>query len=392
MPKVDYDVYLVAGADRNGEFPPTLNTATPVTELQPWESPDCYGLDLTVDGKVGKGTVPSGTARIATAAPGLTWVTGTAYPYGQLVTNSGTTYVCATAHTSGTFATDLTAGKWTAATYYWFYNRLWRLFATSNPYLWFGAPNYDDFAIEQGLGKIMLNQDAQAPVAICPFGLDNIAVGKATGSYIITNCSDTRGFFQRSDIIQELACSASTRMTELDGMLVVSNANGLVGYNGSDTKELLRPVRNQLTGLTNLALTVDYAKHRIIGGSVLVYEMDTGKIFKFSGSSFRFTTRAWHLPDYSVFAADRVEFVIEHGDTNDGYLYYQVKYEDGAWQDAERVDLYYGQEEYTVVNVPLIDRLNVRRIQFRITDIASNKYIKQIRIDAAAGTRGAYAQ
>ena len=44
------------------------------------------------------------------------WATTTAYILGDAVTNSGTTYVCTEAHTSGTFATDLAAGKWYALT------------------------------------------------------------------------------------------------------------------------------------------------------------------------------------------------------------------------------------------------------------------------------------
>ena len=40
------------------------------------------------------------------------WVTSTAYVIGDLVTNSGSYYRCLVAHTSGTFATDLSASKW----------------------------------------------------------------------------------------------------------------------------------------------------------------------------------------------------------------------------------------------------------------------------------------
>lgn len=40
------------------------------------------------------------------------WVTATAYAVKDLVTSSGAVYICVTAHTSGTFATDLAAGKW----------------------------------------------------------------------------------------------------------------------------------------------------------------------------------------------------------------------------------------------------------------------------------------
>jgi hypothetical protein len=42
------------------------------------------------------------------------WVTATVYAIGDLVTQGGTKYYCTTAHTAGTFATDLAAGKWYA--------------------------------------------------------------------------------------------------------------------------------------------------------------------------------------------------------------------------------------------------------------------------------------
>lgn len=44
------------------------------------------------------------------------WVTATAYVVGDLRANGGVNYYCTTAHTSGTFATDLAAGRWYALT------------------------------------------------------------------------------------------------------------------------------------------------------------------------------------------------------------------------------------------------------------------------------------
>lgn len=44
------------------------------------------------------------------------WTTGRTYAVGAAVTEAGTVYRCATAHTAGTFATDLGAGKWAAWT------------------------------------------------------------------------------------------------------------------------------------------------------------------------------------------------------------------------------------------------------------------------------------
>lgn len=40
------------------------------------------------------------------------WLTSTAYALNNLVSENGSVYICTTAHTSGTFATDLSAGKW----------------------------------------------------------------------------------------------------------------------------------------------------------------------------------------------------------------------------------------------------------------------------------------
>ncbi|MDD4381727.1 MAG: hypothetical protein PHE21_00045 [Candidatus Dojkabacteria bacterium] len=40
------------------------------------------------------------------------WVTSTAYQVNDVIEENGSAYICVTAHTSGTFATDLSAGKW----------------------------------------------------------------------------------------------------------------------------------------------------------------------------------------------------------------------------------------------------------------------------------------
>src|SRR5688572_15348975 len=40
------------------------------------------------------------------------WLTATSYALKDLVSESGNTYICVVPHVSGTFATDLSAGKW----------------------------------------------------------------------------------------------------------------------------------------------------------------------------------------------------------------------------------------------------------------------------------------
>lgn len=44
------------------------------------------------------------------------WVGATVYSLGDTVIQTGTVYICMVAHTAGTFATDLAAGKWGALT------------------------------------------------------------------------------------------------------------------------------------------------------------------------------------------------------------------------------------------------------------------------------------
>jgi hypothetical protein len=55
------------------------------------------------------------TGSITLTASAKPWVTGKFYPLGTKVTETTTVYECKVAHASGTFATDLAAGKWVAS-------------------------------------------------------------------------------------------------------------------------------------------------------------------------------------------------------------------------------------------------------------------------------------
>ncbi len=77
------------------------------------------GLIQRDDGGIKNGVVHQdafSTAALAliasTFTPRGTWLTATAYIVGDLVQNGTASYVCATEHTSGTFNTDYSAGKW----------------------------------------------------------------------------------------------------------------------------------------------------------------------------------------------------------------------------------------------------------------------------------------
>lgn len=91
------------------------------TELAP-----AAGIDLeTVAGAEAFATAAAASASAAatSAAAALAaensllewagaWLTATAYEPSDIVQESGNAYICVTAHTSGTFATDLAAGRW----------------------------------------------------------------------------------------------------------------------------------------------------------------------------------------------------------------------------------------------------------------------------------------
>lgn len=369
-----FDMFVIAG-----DFPPGLNTATPPSALEMNETSDGYGYDLAKDGRLAKGTIPSGTARVTGGSP-IAWVTGTVYKVNDLRSNGGSNYICATAHTSGTFATDLAAGKWTLITLVWKYGRSW-YFEASSTTLRVGAPRYQDVFLPQRSGIVEFNEDSQSIVQIIPFGIDQMLLVKSTGAYIISNITDTRGFLPRTDFVQELRASTATHVTELDGAVFASNAGGLYAIIDGKTQELTRKVRDDVTNFSSVALVVDYEKKRIIGGSTFVYDIATGKLFRYSGSNFRFTSREFHLPDWRPIAVERLIFVIQHEDTEDGNATYQIKFEDGEWGEETNISFPYSEEEFTVVTEDLLERQAVTRFSLRLTDLDSNISIKQIRLD-----------
>ncbi len=66
--------------------------------------------DLDLDGNTLRNATFDGT--VAGVEWKGAWVTATAYVVNDLVEESGNTYIAVTAHTGGTFATDLSAAKW----------------------------------------------------------------------------------------------------------------------------------------------------------------------------------------------------------------------------------------------------------------------------------------
>lgn len=328
-----------------GQFPPGLNTAAPASDIGVSETPDSYGFDLSKDGVIAKGTIPSGAARVL-----------------KSVTLGGIPY-------------------------FWAYNRLWnitnRTASTASTILTYGALFYDDIYIPQRNGKLFFDEDANTILAIQPFGGDSIFVAKASGGYVVSGINDTRAFWGRTDLIEEIECGAATGLRELNGTIYCSSANGLYAFAGGSVTEITRKVRDDLTNFGNVALTVNYEKQYIIGGTSYAYEAPTQKLFRWSGTDFRYTSRQFHMPDWSPFSVDAVRFVINRTDRNSSILKWQIKIEDDpAWSEEETLNIPFETEDYTMVKLSLNDNRACHKWQIRITDISSNLQIKEIRLDS----------
>jgi len=440
-----YDPRLLAGG-----FPCGLNTASPVTDLQPDETPAGYGYDITLDGVLTKGSIPSGTSRIqsvvtitddgeanawaedtaytvgviateesstriqrcivAHTSTFTVWVELHAYVVGEMVTNSGKRYICAEAHTStadidGGFIIDYNAGKWNnywstnwernSVPYYWHYNRLWnitgRVPSGTATYLRFGAVKYKDVFVPQRDGRWDFDEDSEVIVALLPVQPDSLIIAKASGSYFMRNLSDTRAFFQRSDIVQSLRCDASDQIIEVGGVPMVTNSDGLIGYVEGGAAELSRKIRPDANDLSALSLTADFEKRWVILGTSHVYDMAAQKWFKWSGSNFLWTSRAYHTPLYDPWKADALTFVVEFTDTNNAWFDYDTKYENDVWRTQTRERVPFTQEEYTRHILHFNDGgKTCQRFQIRLTNMSSNIRIKEIYVNVDEKTVNAF--
>lgn len=346
---------LLAGATRDGQLPPGLNTSFPASALRADESPDSYGVAVTLDGKIGAGTIPTGTTRVAKTV----------------------TLDCS----------DKGGGD--AVPFLLYYGRLWNITGLTNAgtstTLKIGAPNYESDWLLQST-DFAFNEDSNAILGIIPLGEGGMAVLKSSGIYIVENVYDPRGtqFFRRGDLVQEMAVDSLAHVTELDGVLYVCNMNGLFAYQQGRSVDLTAAVRDNKTNFKSLALTSDYVNKRIIAtddsSTGFVYDVATEKILRYSGSSFRYTSRQWHHPEWHEVSIDALKFVIEHGDTADGTLTYQYRREDHPWSDEVVLHVNYSDAEYTIVDAPLDENGRCYRFQVRVTALTANKYIQEIRV------------
>ena len=331
-----------------GQFPPSLNKEEDPTRLKPFESPDCYGVDPDKDGRLKSGSVPSGTAR---SAPTRT---------------IGST------------------------TYYWYYDRLWRLSATSQRLLC-GIPSLDTVFLKQaGAGPLLANS---AIVTYLPCLQDAMLVVTATGSHLANNVKDPRGFFELGPFLQEMYASTASHVTVLDGIPFVCNAAGVFSYDGQTVKEWTRPVRDSVSPFASTALTCVYPKKYVVGTSKFVIDTTNGKLFNFGTSGFRFTSRTLAVSEeYSPFMTQAIAFILEHGDTTGGTISWQSKAEDGNWYSEPDINVRYTEGQYTRIETGIRNPTAMaRRFAIRITALDSSLYIRDIVACVGGFTQNSFA-
>jgi len=339
-----------------GEFPPSLNTEEDPTRLKPFESPDCYGVDIAKDGRLKTGSAPTGTARTSPAG----------------------------------------TGGYTA--WSWYYNRLW---SASGAVLTFGSPDYRNVYYRQGLGEI---NAAATIITFMPCFGSSMWVATASGSQIITNVDRTNGDFEAQQFYQELSVPVAGCALTVGGIPIVLNANGIfsLAQNG-EVAELTRAVRNSLGGFAYSAsatdgIRADYEKKRVVGydGAVAkcVIDVPSGKLLDYTTSGFRFTTRTLaQVPSYRPFKVHNIALLVEHADTAGGTVEWETKIEDSDWFTEDPIEIQAWEGQYSRIEAP-INRESVtgHRFAVRLTSLSSNIYIREIQVNVEGLAHGSFSE
>ena len=161
-------------------------------------------------------------AQVQASSTVTAWATSTAYVVGNFVTNSGTTYYCIVAHTSGTFATDLAAGKWRAQTAY----------EIPSPYT--GA-DLADLKFSQNAGTIYFAHPDYAPRQLVFTSGDN---------WTLSTFANTNGPFRLQNTNSAHTLSASA----LTGSITLTSSQALFNSGHVDALfELIATVPGQTT-------------------------------------------------------------------------------------------------------------------------------------------------
>ncbi len=199
------------------------------------------------------------------AAAAAGWVTSTSYTVGIVVTNSGSSYFCLVAHTSGTFATDLAAGKWLLVTAYTWtpqnisaangrISNVWDRGAGDLPveYVWRCSTRWAaTVSANDALRLYAITSYASATAALCD---GNLTLGDATLT------SETNSSINGRYFGQVLAATATDQLWVKSGVVSLrSRYVGVVGWNSSATKALTNTASDHWLILTAIPPAIQAA-------------------------------------------------------------------------------------------------------------------------------------
>ena len=320
------------------QFPPSVNSSDDPSQLKPFESPSCYGVDSDNDGRLSTGSIPSGTTR------------------------------------------DNPTKTISTVVYDWFYNRLWLI---SGSTLKWGAPKYDDIYLPHGLGK---RQFDYTILDIQPCFQNQLWVLTSGGSYFIQNAkSEGEEDFESTQYVQELTTTSATYALTLNGLPVVSNSSGVYMWTGSKVVEMTRAVRNSIGNFGAVAIKTNYLQSKVIGTSKFAIDGESGKLFDYWTSGFRYTTRTMSQPEqYQPFVVSNIAIAFELSSGGSATISWESKCEDNDWTPQEDIEIVADADvksrvERAILNTPT----SAHKFAFRITGLSSNVNIRAIHVNVA---------
>lgn len=208
---------------------------------------------------------------------------------------------------------------------------------------------------------------------------------------------------RRSDIEESMKISAAANANVLDGLVFVSNGNGLMAWDGNRVVEVTHNVRansgNSLFSyFQNQALLPDPQKRRIIGTGSFVYDLGMKKLFQWGASGFRWTSRI--LTDEKrggirrPFGVQKIALYFENTTQANGIIKYQVKRDRNTWENVQEITVRFQEEDFVRVESTLEDEFDSKQFQMRITSLPSHIHIHSIDVftDMSIGTEESPAQ
>jgi hypothetical protein len=226
-----------------------------------------WGNNLKVQNDVkAKRVVPS----VANALP--TWVTTTSYIVGDIVEQSNKIYKCLVAHTSGTFATDLTANNWVELSNSADAN--WNTAGNTNTAASIlGSTDNTAVNLQSGTGDLNIATDATVQNLNIATGAaaKNITIGNSTGTSGILAFSGTSGethitsaqvgagfFFAQNSLsngsVGQFLSSSTGKINNASGLDV--RVDGALTSPNVNTNGVSIQNTHTGTGLTNVGLRV----------------------------------------------------------------------------------------------------------------------------------------